>query len=396
MMRENMPRDGQAGREDAAAAYVDRRRLAWAAATLVPALPLAAIGLHAATGVELWLFLPMAVLYGLVPLLDRIVGEDPTNPPEAAVPALEADSYYRRLIYLGVAITWFTVVFCAWYAATAALGPLGFLGLALGAGFASGAAINMGHELGHKKRRAERIWARIALAPSGYGHFGIEHVRGHHRDVATPEDSASSRLGESYYRFIAREIPGAFRRAWALERERLRRRGAGPWSVDNEILQVAAITLALWTVLGFWLGPVMIPFALIQGAYAYSLLSSANYVEHYGLLRERGPDGRYVRPQPRHSWNSNHLISNLLLYQLQRHSDHHAHPTRRYQALRHFEEAPQLPSGYFGMFLVAFVPPLWFRVMDRRVLANAEGDLSRVNVDPSRRPPGGTTRVGVA
>ena len=128
----------------------------------------------------------------------------------------------------------------------------------------------------------------------------------------------------------------------------------------------------------------MIPFALIQGAYAYSLLSSANYVEHYGLLRERGPDGRYVRPQPRHSWNSNHLISNLLLYQLQRHSDHHAHPTRRYQALRHFDEAPQLPSGYFGMFLVAFFPRLWFRIMDPRVLAHVDGDLSRVNVDPRR------------
>jgi alkane 1-monooxygenase len=395
-MREDSSRDPAAGCDGEAPPYVDRRRLAWSAATLVPTLALAAIGLHAATGAEAWMFLPLVVLYGIVPLLDLIVGEDRTNPPPAAVPALEADPYYLRLLYLGVAATWVTVVAGAWYAATASLGPVGFIGLALSTGYASGAAINMGHELGHKKSRAERMAARFALALSGYGHFSVEHVRGHHRDVATPEDSASSRLGESYYRFIAREIPGAFRRAWALESERLRRVGASPWSAGNEILQAAAITLALWSGLALWLGPVVIPFALIQAAFAYSLLSSANYVEHYGLLRERGPDGRYVRPQPRHSWNSNHLISNLLIYQLQRHSDHHAHPTRRYQALRHFDEAPQLPTGYFGMFLVAFVPPLWFRLMDRRVLAHAGGDPSRVNVDPRRRTPLGGARADVA
>jgi alkane 1-monooxygenase len=357
-------------------------------AALLTLLPLASAGLHAATGAEAWLFLPLAVLYGLVPLLDRLIGEDAGNPPETAVAALEADRYYLHLVYFGVVLAWVTVVACTWYAVNAGLGPIGFLGLALGVGYTTGAAINMGHELGHKKHPVQRWVSRFALAPSGYGHFTIEHVAGHHRDVATPEDSASSRLGESYYRFMTREIPGALRRAWAIERERLRRRGAGPWSPANEILITAAITLSLWTALALWLGPAVIPFALLQAAYAYTLLSSANYVEHYGLKRERGPDGRYVRPRPRHSWNSNHLVSNLLLYQLQRHSDHHAHPTRAYQALRHFEEAPQLPTGYFGMFLVALVPPLWFRLMDRRVLDHVGGDLSRTNVDPHRRPAG--------
>ena len=359
-------------------------------AALLTLLPLASAGLHAATGAEAWLFLPLAVLYGLVPLLDRLIGEDAGNPPESAVAALEADRYYLHLVYLGVVLAWVTVVACTWYAVSAGLGPIGFLGLALGVGYTTGAAINMGHELGHKKHPVQRWVSRCALAPSGYGHFTIEHVAGHHRDVATPEDSASSRLGESYYRFMTREIPGALRRAWAIERERLCRRGAGPWSMANEILITAAITLALWSALALWLGPAVIPFALIQAAYAYTLLSSANYVEHYGLKRERRPDGRYVRPRPRHSWNSNHLVSNLLLYQLQRHSDHHAHPTRAYQALRHFEEAPQLPTGYFGMFLVALVPPLWFRLMDRRVLEHVGGDLTRANVDPHRRPAGMT------
>ena len=366
-------------------AYADRHRAAWSLASFLVLIPLLGVALQAWTGHEAWLFLPLVVLYGLVPLADWLIGEDRSNPPEEAVAGLDADPYYRRLIYAGVLMAWFAVIAGAWYATVAGLSAIGFIGLALGVGWTSGAAINMGHELGHKKGAGERLLARFALAPSGYGHFAIEHVRGHHRDVATPEDSASSRMGESYYRFIRREIPGAFRRAWHIETERLSRRGQRPVSLANEILQNAAITAVLWLGLLAWLGPLVLPFLLIQAAFAYSLLSSANYVEHYGLRRGRDAQGRYVRPEPRHSWNSNHLVSNLMLYQLQRHSDHHAHPTRRYQALRHFNEAPQLPSGYFGMFLVAFIPRLWFAVMDQRVIDHAGGDLSQVNLDPRRR-----------
>jgi alkane 1-monooxygenase len=192
-------------------------------------------------------------------------------------------------------------------------------------------------------------------------------------------------MGESYYRFMAREIPGAFRRAWAIEAERMARKGLGRWSLGNGILQTALLTIVLWGALIVWLGPVVAPFLLIQALVGYSLLSSANYVEHYGLRRRKLAGGRYERPEPRHSWNSNHVLSNILLYQLQRHSDHHAHPTRRYQSLRHFEEAPQLPAGYFGMFLLAMIPPLWYRVMDRRVLAHTGTSVRDINLDPRRR-----------
>ena len=130
-------------------------------------------------------------------------------------------------------------------------------------------------------------------------------------------------------------------------------------------------------------GPVILPFLLIQTAFAWWQLTSANYIEHYGLLREKRGDGRYERCQPHHSWNANHIASNLLTFHLERHSDHHAYAARHYQSLRHFEDVPQLPSGYFGMFLLSYVPPLWYRVMDRKVLALVDGDLSRVNLDPS-------------
>lgn len=364
--------------------YIDRRRVGWLLSMLMTLLPFVGIGLREVSGSDLWLFTPTIILYGLVPLLDRFIGEDRNNPAESDVTFLEDDLYYRWIVFLSLPLVYLTLAVCAWYAVNADLSWYGYLGLAMAMGWTSGASINAGHELGHKKVRAERVMARFALAPSGYGHFTIEHNRGHHRDVATPADSASARMGESYYRFMAREIPGGFRRAWQIEAERLRRVGDSPWSARNEILQTATVTLTAWGALVWWLGPAVIPFILIQAFMAYSLLTSANYVEHYGLLRKRTDSGRYERPEPRHSWNSNHLLSNILLYQLQRHSDHHAHPTRRYQSLRHFDEAPQLPSGYFGMFLVAFVPSLWFRIMDRRVMAHAGRRAGDINLDPAR------------
>jgi alkane 1-monooxygenase len=192
-------------------------------------------------------------------------------------------------------------------------------------------------------------------------------------------------MGESIYRFVLREMPGALVRAWALERQRLRQQGQALWSWHNTILQPAAITLVLWMVLLTWLGPHILPFLLAASFWANFQLTSANYVEHYGLLRQRDAAGRLEPCRPHHSWNSNHVFSNWALFHLQRHSDHHAHPLRRYQSLRHFEGLPRLPSGYFGMFLLAYCPPLWRRVMDKRLLAVVGRDCARLNIDPRRR-----------
>jgi alkane 1-monooxygenase len=215
----------------------------------------------------------------------------------------------------------------------------------------------------------------------GYGHFGVEHNFGHHKYVATPNDPASSRYNESIYRFALREVPGAARRAWGIERERQARRGRSFWTWHNEILQSYAITLVVQGALVIAFGWPALLFLLIHNVIGYLQLTSANYVEHYGLLRQKASDGRYERCQPHHSWNSNHIMSNLLLFHLERHSDHHANPQRRYQSLRDFDDVPRLPNGYFAMFLLAYVPPLWFRVMNPRLLAlpHVNGDLGRVN-----------------
>ena len=365
--------------------YRDRKRYAWLLSVLAPFFIGSAALLVVATGDARAAWLPVAFLYGVVPLLDWALGEDLSNPPESAVPALEADRYYRRITYAVVPTLWITFVASVWFLCTQPLPLHAQVAVVLSAGLAGGFAINLGHELGHKNTALERWLAKIVLAPTGYGHFFIEHNRGHHRDVATPVDPASSRMGETIYTFVLREMPGALKRAWRIEQDRLGRCGKPVWSLHNEVLQPALITLVLWSALVAWLGLGALVWIVAISFWANFQLTSANYVEHYGLLRQQHAPGRYEVCQPRHSWNSNHVFSNWIVFHLQRHSDHHAHPTRRYQSLRHFEDLPQLPSGYPGMFLVAYLPPLWFRVMDPRVVAWAGGVAEHIHFQPGQR-----------
>ena len=372
----------------AALPYRDRKRPLWLLSLFVPTLGLIGPALYLLVSPsELWLWLSPLFFYFGIPLLDALIGEDPSNPPESEVPQLEADPYYRWITYLLVPVLWLSFIAVVTFVASQPLSWSGLLAMIINTGGGLGFAINLGHEMGHKKPALERWLGKLALALSCYGHFYIEHNRGHHRDVATPDDSASSRMGESIYRFALRELPGGLLRAWQLEKERLARCGKGPWSVDNEILQTALISLGLYggLVLAFGIG--ILPFLLLSAFWGAFQLTSANYLEHYGLLRRRLDNGRYEVCQPHHSWNSNHLFSNWALFHLQRHSDHHAHPTRRYQSLRNFPDLPRLPSGYFGMYLVAYVPPLWFRLMNPRLISAVQGDARRINFQPGLREP---------
>ena len=371
---------------DIALPYRDHKRPLWLLSLFVPILGLIGPALYLLVSPsELWLWLSPLFFYFGIPLLDALIGEDPSNPPESEVPALEADPYYRWITYLLVPVLWASFIAICVFVASQPLSATGLLAMIINTGGGLGFAINLGHEMGHKKSILERWLAKLALAPACYGHFYIEHNRGHHRDVATPVDPASSRMGESIYRFVLREMPGGFRRAWQLERERLARCGKSTWSLDNEVLQPALISLALYGALVATLGWQILPFLLLSAFWGAFQLTSANYLEHYGLLRRKLENGRYEVCQPHHSWNSNHLFSNWALFHLQRHSDHHAHPTRRYQSLRNFPDLPRLPSGYFGMYLLAYVPPLWFRLMNPRLIAAVQGDAARINFQPGLR-----------
>lgn len=368
--------------------YVDRKRWLWFLSVAYPLQPFIAIWLHFKTGNEHWFLLPLFVNYVVAPILDWAIGEDRNNPPEEVVMQLDQDVYYRRLTYIVVPLHFVTLIGSAWYAGTQSLSWWAFALLAFVAGTTAGLAINTGHELGHKNSKFEKNLAKIVLAVATYGHFSVEHNRGHHKDVSTPADPASSRMGESIYKFARREIPGAFRRAWRVEKERLETRGKPIWHHSNPILQSYAVSAALALLIFLMIGWLAIPFLLIHNFFAYWQLTSANYIEHYGLLRDRDVKGRYERCQPHHSWNSNHILSNLVLFHLERHSDHHTWPLRRYQSLRHFDDLPSLPNGYFGMYVLSYVPWLWFRIMDKQLMAlpHVQGDLDKVNIDPDAGP----------
>jgi alkane 1-monooxygenase len=372
--------------ELAPATWRDPKRYAWLLGLLVPLLPFMAWGLVAVTGLGVFWFWGPLFIFVVMPVLDTVIGKDSANPPESVVKWLEQDRYYRWCTYAYLPLQYVALVGGAALLASGDLGVVEKVGLALTLGCVNGIGINTAHELGHKRASLERWLSKIALAPTGYGHFFVEHNRGHHVRVATPEDPASARMGESFYRFWPRTVSGSLRSALELERERQRSAGRSFWTIRNDILSAWAMSAALFAALVAVFGPGIAPYLVLQAVFGFSLLEVVNYLEHYGLLREKREDGvRYERTQPRHSWNSDNVSSNVLLYHLQRHSDHHAHPTRRFQALRHFDEAPELPSGYATMILLAVFPPLWRRVMDPRVLAHYDGDVRRANIHPAKR-----------
>lgn len=239
------------------------------------------------------------------------------------------------------------------------------LGLTLSVGIVVGAnGINVAHELGHRSNRLEQNFAKLLLLPALYQHFFIEHNRGHHKNVATDKDPATARLGENLYSFWLRSVRGSWKGAWAIENERLRQAGEPIWSWRNEMLRFC-IFQSLWLViifvLGGWLG---LAGGISVAIVGFLLLESINYIEHYGLQRRVLTSGRPEPVLPVHSWNSNHEMGRIFLYELTRHSDHHFKSNRKYQILRHLAESPQLPFGYPMSVLIAFVPPLWFALMN--------------------------------
>jgi alkane 1-monooxygenase len=368
-----------------AVAWRDPKRYAWLLGLIIPLSPFLAWADVALTGLGAFWFFGPVLVFVVFPVIDLLRGLDRSNPPDDVIRWLEADRYYRWCTYAFIPLQYAGLVFACWLWADGGLSTAEGIGLMLTMGIVSGIAINTAHELGHKRASLERWLSKVALAQSGYGHFFIEHNRGHHVRVATPEDPASARLGESFWAFLPRTIAGSLRSAWGIERARLGRMGRSPWTHRNDILNAWAMSVLLFGGLAVAFGPVVLPYLLGQAVIGFCLLEVVNFLEHYGLLRQRREDGRYERCRPEHSWNSDNIASNVLLYHLQRHSDHHANPTRRYQALRTVDEAPQLPTGYAGMILLAVVPPLWRRVMDRRLLEHYGGDVDRANVAPRAR-----------
>ncbi len=311
-------------------------------------------------------YLALIYTFVLIPFFELFMKGSTENMDQAEEEIAKHDGIYDFLLY-GLVPTQLIILIYFLYRVSAADLPWHeLLGMTMAYGVACGVSINNAHELGHRTTKKEQLMSKVLLLTSLYMHFFIEHNRGHHRNVATHGDPASSRYGEPIYAFFFRTITGSWKSAWKLERERLTKVDKRYWSIHNEMLRFQILQLLSVLTVGYFFGlQVMLLFTL-GAAVGFMQLETVNYIEHYGLQRKmRG--GRYERTLPIHSWNSNHPLGRLVLLELSRHSDHHFQANRPYQILRHFEQSPQMPTGYPGMMLMALVPPIWFRVMHQRI-----------------------------
>ncbi|MDB5251517.1 MAG: fatty acid desaturase [Flaviaesturariibacter sp.] len=311
-------------------------------------------------------YLPLVYAWAIVPVLELVLPADEANLSAAEEELARSSRWYDWMLYAIVPLQFGALALFLSSVAGGSGTTADIVGRTLVMGLLCGTfGINVGHELGHRAGRFERFLAKGLLLSSLYMHFYIEHNKGHHRHVATPQDPSSARLGEPVYLFWLRSITGSYRSAWSIATRDAERAGTG--ILGNEmvlfhLVQVSFLVL-VYVAFGGW-GLLLFALAALEGIL---LLETVNYIEHYGLRREATGPGTYERARAVHSWNSNHIIGRVMLFELSRHSDHHFLASRKYQVLRHHVDAPQMPTGYPGMMLLSLVPPAWFRVMDRRV-----------------------------
>lgn len=357
----------------------DPRRALWPVGFIAPALAPFLLILNL-LGVSPWLIAiaPLVLLFGIAPIADYAIGRDCRNVSPEVIQVLENDPYYRRLMHFIVPGYGFGVLAAAALATNASFTALQWVLFTVGMGFIHSLIVLVAHELGHARSAFDRAMAQLALSLVAYGHFGIEHNTGHHMKVATPDDPASSRYNESIYQFALREIPGVFFGAFAAEKEYLKRRGHGWWSIKNELLKSWGATIIFSLALTALFGSSVLLFLTLHSLVTWFSITMANYTAHYGLLR-RLVGSRREPCRPEHSWSSSFLFSNLLFFNLQRHSDHHANAQRPFQTLSHLDNTPELPAGIPGLFCMMLVPPIWFRVMNPRLHDYVGHDPDRIN-----------------
>ena len=319
---------------------------------------------------EGWLsFLPLIYGFGVVPLLDQVVGPKSGNLTEAEHQSESANKLYDAVIYMAVPVQLVMLIWFLWevrhpMATSDLVGRITAMGMMCGV-----LGINVAHELGHRPKSFERAMAKILLGTSLYMHFYIEHNKGHHRNVGTSVDGATARRNEMLYSFWIRTIVQSFKSAWQITAKELGRKKLRVWSRQNEMLRMLAIQLALCVAIGLVFSWTVLGYFVCAAAMGILLLETVNYIEHYGLYRNKVSEFRYEDVEPRHSWNSDHVLGRLVLFELTRHSDHHYEPAKHYQLLDSMNGASQLPAGYPAMMLLSMFPPVWFRVMHPRLPA---------------------------
>ena len=325
------------------------------------------------TGIMVWF--PLILAWVMIPLLELFIKSDPENMNATEEELAKTDKTYDIILYLIVPLQFIALYYFLKNINDPALQWNDITGRVLVMGLLCGVfGINVGHELGHRVNVFEQTLAKALLLTSLYMHFIIEHNKGHHKRVATPEDPSSARYGEWVYAFYFRSVILSYLSAWHIANSDVKKSGKPVLSLYNEMIQFQLIQLAFIALIFFVFGWVAAAYFLIAAVIGFLLLETVNYIEHYGLQRKplgeaRLPvgQGKYERAMPVHSWNSDHVIGRLFLFELSRHSDHHYLASRKYQVLRHHDHSPQMPTGYPGMMILALMPPLWFGVMNKRI-----------------------------
>lgn len=315
----------------------------------------------------IWSFGSIYIAFVLIPILEQFLPKSDANFPPEVEEKKAVARFFDFLLYLNIPILYGLIAYLFNTLAKGGLQTYEIVGMICNVGLIVGTCgINVGHELGHRTNRFEQTLGKILLLPALYMHFFIEHNRGHHKNVATPLDPASARLGESVYAFWVRSVTGSYFNAWKLEAERLKKLGKPIFSWSNEMLRFQIFQLGYLVTVGLIYNGWMMGYAIAIAVFGFLMLECVNYIEHYGLRRKLLSNGRYENVGPHHSWNSDHELGRIFLYELTRHSDHHYKATRKYQVLRHFDESPQLPLGYPASIIASLVPPLWFGVMNKK------------------------------
>lgn len=331
-------------------------------------------------------YIAFVFLFLIIPIIDQTVGGNATNPDEETdVPQLSEKVYYRVITVLCfplqiITLSWSIYILNTVVFSTPQLAMWVFVTGSVGA-FMS---LSVGHELIHRASTWEKTLGQMILTTIGFGSYKVEHIRNHHVHVATSMDPVSAYYNQSVYSFLLQAYYSRFLIAWKLECERMRKIGAPIIHWRNEVLLWNSIILIGVVILYATLGLSTVLFFIAQCFVAFTAVEIINYVEHYGLRRRKLANGKYERVAPEHSWNSNHFLTCMLQFQIQRHADHHLRAGRRYQVLRHFDESPQLPFGYGIMSTIALIPPVWKAIMNPRVEEFYNYDESRYVTDKSR------------
>ena len=315
-----------------------------------------------------WSFFAPVIAFVAIPTLEQILPRKKRNHTEEAETSKLSNRFFDFLLYLNLPIQFGMLFYFLYLVTYGNLSDIELIGKTISMGIGCGIlGINVAHELGHRTKKYEQAMAKTLLLSSLYMHFFIEHNRGHHKNIGTPIDPASSKLNEPVYIFWFRSIFGSYFSALHLEKLRLERLGSKAWSLKNEMLQFGILQILFIAAIAIIFSPFTVLYFLAAAAVGILLLETVNYIEHYGLRRREIEPGLYEKVKPTHSWNSEHILGRVMLYELTRHSDHHFKANRKFQILRYFEESPQLPLGYPASMVVAMVPPLWFLIMNRRI-----------------------------